>query len=151
MSDSKGIGLAPTNQPTRCRSVLIVEDDHDIRVTLQEFLEVEGYLVFSAANGRQGLELLGRIQPPGVVLLDFMMPLMNGQEFLRAKGEDPALARIPVVMISASKEAAAMPADAFLPKPISLEILLQVVTRFCASPISSPCADQTGLIKSDAE
>ena len=127
----------PTNQPTNsdCLSILIIEDDHDIRVSLRRALEFEGYYVFSATNGISGFELLKRIKPPGLILLDLMMPLMNGQGFLKKKNTDADLNRIPIVIMSASKDAEAIAAenDGFLQKPVDLKALLEVVHRFCGS------------------
>jgi CheY-like chemotaxis protein len=114
------------------KSVLLIEDDHDTRVSLRKILEAEGYFVFSAADGGAGLELLRRIKPPCLILLDCIMPMMNGHEFLEEIQRDPALHLIPVVVVSAFPEASKrMLAKAFIRKPIDLEVLLTVVREHC--------------------
>src|SRR5919206_1695644 len=80
--------------------VLVVEDDFAIRETLRELLEDEGYRVAWAANGKEALARLHE-RAPRVILLDLMMPVMDGWEFRVAQQRDPALASIPVVVISA--------------------------------------------------
>jgi len=109
-------------------TILIIEDDHDTRVTLRQTLETEGFYVFSAANGAQALALLQRIKPPSLILIDLMMPLMNGEEFLRAINVDPVLRLVPIVVVSAfTDEAKRLVANAFIQKPIDLKLLLRVI------------------------
>jgi two-component system chemotaxis response regulator CheY len=120
------------------RSILVIEDDHDTRVSLRQNLEREGYYVFSAANGRQGLELLKRIKPPCLILLDVVMPLMNGAEFIAAIKSDPVMHLIPVVLVSAFPDIAkTLVAKEFLQKPINLSVLLDIVSRHCPNGASS--------------
>ena len=117
---------------TPLKSVLVIEDDHDTRVSLRRILEVEGYFVFSAADGKQGLEIIRRIKPPCLILLDVIMPLMNGEEFLVEINNDPALHMIPVVLVSAFPETAKkLVAKAFVQKPIDLDALLNAVHQHC--------------------
>ena len=115
-----------------CRKVYIVEDDTELRRTLGEALEAQGYAVVSAANGAEALRALRTDEArPCLILLDLMMPVMNGYEFREHQRADPALAEIPVVVISAH-ERSGFEADEFLSKPIALRRLLAVVARFCA-------------------
>jgi CheY-like chemotaxis protein len=79
--------------------VLIVEDDEAIRETLRELLEFEGFEVATAANGREAVSQLQRTERPCLILLDLMMPVMNGWEFLRKRREDLTIATIPVVVV----------------------------------------------------
>lgn len=117
---------------TQLKSILVIEDDHDTRVSLRQSLESEGYFVFSAANGKQGWEILQRIKPPCLILLDVVMPIMNGEEFIRAIETDPLLHVIPVVIVSAFPDLAKpLIAEAFVQKPINLESLLSVVQKYC--------------------
>ena len=110
------------------KTILVIEDDHDTRVSLRTTLEREGYFVFSAANGRQGLETLQRIKPPCLILLDVVMPLMNGEEFMQALETDPDLHMIPVVVVSAFPDLAKkLVTKAFVQKPVDLKSLLRVV------------------------
>lgn len=114
------------------KSVLVIEDDHDTRVSIRQNLEAAGYFVFSAANGRQGLETLKRIKPPCLVLLDAVMPIMNGEEFLREMEADPNLHMIPVVVVSAFPDVAkTLVANAIVQKPINLKLLLDTVNKYC--------------------
>ncbi len=115
------------------KSILVVEDDHDTRVSLRNILEAEGYFVFSAANGKQALDFIKDIRPPCLILLDMVMPAMNGEEFVAAISSDSALHMIPVVLISAFPEVAnKVVAKSFMRKPIDLDALLNVVRHHCA-------------------
>jgi CheY-like chemotaxis protein len=84
------------------RRVVIVDDDHDLRQTLSEILNDEGYAVETAVNGREALDLLRRQGAPPVLVLDLMMPVMDGWQLLDQLRQDETLARIPVIIISAS-------------------------------------------------
>ncbi len=84
------------------RSILIVDDDADIRETLSEVLQDEGFRVVTAANGFEALIVLRGSQAPSMVLLDLMMPVMDGFRFLEERKKDPALASVPVAVITAS-------------------------------------------------
>ncbi|HEX9290552.1 MAG TPA: response regulator [Anaeromyxobacteraceae bacterium] len=117
------------------RQVMVIEDDFAIRETLRELLEEEGYHVVGAANGMEALDRLKAGRAPHLILLDLMMPIMDGWEFRSAQQLDPALAGIPVVVISAShgleQKVAGMSAAAFLAKPFELDALLETVERYC--------------------
>jgi CheY-like chemotaxis protein len=114
-------------------SVLVVEDDFDVRDALVPILEYEGHRVTSAANGREALERLHAMDPPSVILLDLMMPVMDGEGFRKEQLRDPSLASIPVVVVSAhpraEEKAAQMGAVACLAKPIDIDALLEHVRR----------------------
>jgi len=114
------------------KTILVVDDEYAIVDALQALLEDEGYTVISASDGREALERL-RETTPDLVLLDLMMPEMDGRETLRVIRADPALAHLPVVVMSAAKHALArMPAheaSATLPKPFAVERLLEVIER----------------------
>lgn len=117
------------------RTVLIVEDDNSTREVLQSILEAEGYHVASVANGREAINYLHRNGRPCLILLDLMMPVMNGWEFRSQQKRDPALAAIPVVVCSAigdiQQEVSLIGAQGCLQKPIDTEQLLNTVSRFC--------------------
>jgi CheY-like chemotaxis protein len=115
------------------RSVLVVEDDDDIREALHELLAQEGFAVHTARDGQEGLEVLARLAPPCVVLLDMMMPRMDGAAFLRERARSAALTAIPVVVMSAAARpplAGEHVAD-FLKKPYELEQLLSRLRELC--------------------
>lgn len=117
------------------KTVLVVEDDRDIRWALTEGLESEGYNVVTAQDGREGLDKV-RLEPrPHLVLLDFMMPVMTGREFLDHLLADQALKSIPVVIVSATTGSfSTQGATEVLRKPFDLDILLGVVARLTATP-----------------
>jgi CheY-like chemotaxis protein len=114
------------------RPVLVVDDDPDIRETLRFVLEDAGYPVYSAENGQEALAILANAERlPGLILLDLMMPVMSGDEMLRALKKVKALAQIPVTIVTAS--GAPMPplASGLLKKPVDLDVLLRIVERSC--------------------
>ena len=115
--------------------VLVVEDDPDIRATLCEALDDHGYASVGAANGAEALDYLRNApETPCLILLDLMMPVMDGQTFRNEQRADPRLAEIPVIVISAyrdvEKYATELAAD-YLAKPVRLDALLDVARRHC--------------------
>lgn len=115
-----------------CQSVLVVEDDEDIRTAMIDILESEGYHAVSATNGQEALELLRKINKPCLVLLDMMMPIMNGREFLDKIMEDSILAPIPVLIVSAiADKSDTEGAVGFLKKPVDIDMVLKMVDRYC--------------------
>ncbi len=119
--------------------ILIVDDDNDLRAMLRLALEHEGYEASCAANGREALALLRASgNRPCLVLLDVMMPVMNGWDVLESIAKDRALQEIPVVVMSGhlrdrrERERASRAPGMFLQKPISLDKLLSVVSQFCS-------------------
>jgi CheY-like chemotaxis protein len=134
---ASGTDAEPTMTEPACdRRVLIVEDDRDVRDSLLEVLEDNEYRPVAAANGQEALEQLRQMScPPCLILLDVMMPVMDGWQFRAEQRDDPSLSAIPVVVISAHASAAEaaqkMSAAGFLKKPVRLESLLQTVERYC--------------------
>jgi CheY-like chemotaxis protein len=115
------------------KTVLLVEDDLDIRDSLQDLLEEEGYDVVPASHGKQAIEFLelSRQCRPDVVILDLFMPLVTGSQVLEAMRRDPSLAKIPVIVISATSHTEKPPgAAAFIKKPIALDHLFATVREF---------------------
>jgi CheY-like chemotaxis protein len=108
--------------------VLVVDDDPDIRETLREVIEAEGFAVMCAADGQEAMELLRQGIRPSLIVLDLMMPTMSGWEVLAAVRAERALADLPVAVISASGGRAPPPgATCFMRKPIDLDTLLDLV------------------------
>src|SRR3954465_454755 len=119
------------------KTVLVVEDDPDIRDIVQDLLESEGYDVVPASHGRQALEFLSEVKTtarPDLVILDMMMPLIDGRQVLETMQQDPMLASIPVLVISAVAREKPAGAAAFLRKPVSLEKLFETVRSFVNRP-----------------
>src|SRR5688572_22529593 len=119
------------------KDILVVEDDECIRETLAELLTEEGYRVVEASNGKEALTKLQRTERPCLILLDLMMPVMNGWAFRAAQRADPALASIPVVVLTGvadgQREASALDAAQCLLKPFEFDPLLEVVKTHCGN------------------
>ncbi len=115
----------------RAPNILLVEDDFDLADVIVEVLRTEGYRVSYAPDGKAALELLKEQELPDLILLDLMMPNMNGWEFREAQMRDARIAKIPVVVLSATGERA-RPIDAalVLRKPVTLETLLRAAQEF---------------------
>jgi CheY-like chemotaxis protein len=113
--------------------VLVVEDERTIREGLQELLAADGYDVIAAAGGEEALELLRAGTRPDLVVMDLMMPEVSGADLLAAMRADPALAEIPVVIVSAVG-GALKPVPgvvAIFPKPWNGPRLLETIRQHC--------------------
>lgn len=117
------------------RSILLVEDDKDIRELLRTLLQLQGYTVNMAGNGQEALDFLLRGDRPNVILLDLMMPVMSGQQFCEIRKANPELLNIPVVILSADTAAAqkapSLGANAGLTKPVDFGELVQLIDKIC--------------------
>ena len=113
-------------------TVLVVDDDPDVRVLLEMCLVLEGFDVMTASNGRHALLRLNEMHP-ALILLDLMMPVMDGYTFLEERRRDPQLSSIPVVIITAGAHVDPGRAhDArILTKPIRTEALMAIVSEIC--------------------
>ena len=114
--------------------VLIVNDDPDLLDVTSFVIETEGMAVETARNGAEALALLRAGRQPWLVLLDLMMPVMNGWEFLAAIANDPLLQELPVVVLTAAEHAQIPGALEVLSKPMDLKELLRVVERYVRGP-----------------
>jgi CheY-like chemotaxis protein len=115
----------------RVALILVVDDEFSVAEVLQSVLADAGHEVVTAVNGRQGLELLGK-KLPDLVLLDFMMPIMDGLAMLKAMKQDPAYRKVPAVVMSSLPESAVAEAArgmyaAFLRKPFKLAAVTNTV------------------------
>ena len=123
---------------TMAKLILIVEDDCDVAQSLAEVLEISGYCTAIAANGREALDHLQKNTHPDLILLDMMMPVMNGWQFREEQRKVPALDSIPVVVVTADGDArgkaAAIQAAGHLRKPVTIDSLLNEVERVCGVP-----------------
>jgi len=115
--------------PLQGLRLLVVEDDETILASLCDLLREEGATLVTAANGRDALTTLRASEPPDLILLDLMMPVMDGWEFRIAQRADRALCSIPLIALSAdsSAKARAIAADAYLRKPFELEGLVMTI------------------------
>jgi CheY-like chemotaxis protein len=108
--------------------VLVVDDDPDIRETIASLLEDHGFEVFTARHGQDALAQLHAVGAPDLILLDLLMPVMDGVEFIQALREaNGPLAKVPVVVVSASATVRPPPDILVVRKPFGLERLLDVV------------------------
>jgi CheY-like chemotaxis protein len=135
-------GERPSARPAE-RRVLVVDDDPSIQGFLAEALADEGYGVRTAGNGREALAILGEWLPD-LILLDLMMPEMDGWDFRAAQRTMPAVASVPVIVLSATRDLAAkvqtLGAAEVFAKPFDLEKLLGTIERITGAPRTS----QTG-------
>lgn len=114
------------------QSILVVDDDVDLRTAVTEFLDDEEFAVHVARNGREALDWLHHTRTlPSAIILDLSMPVMDGREFLTVRRDDPVLAQIPVVVVSAEHDASDLArredVSEVLRKPFSLDHLLTAI------------------------
>ncbi len=113
-------------------TVLVVDDNADAVAALAQILEYEGYAVATALDGREALEYLDTHPPPNLIILDLMMPGMDGWEFRAEIAKLPIFATVPIVVMTALADSAKIDADALIAKPIDLKRLLRVMDRLLA-------------------
>jgi CheY-like chemotaxis protein len=123
--------------------IVIVEDDIDVRETLAEVLSEEGYEIAAFAGGQAALQHLQSVEVlPALILLDLMMPTMDGWQFRQAQKQFQKLQKVPTVILSADgnidRNMLALAANGYLRKPIHIKTLLQLVESFCGPPQVMP-------------
>ncbi|HLL03935.1 MAG TPA: response regulator [Myxococcaceae bacterium] len=114
------------------QTILLVEDDSDLRVAMVTLLEAEGFEVVTANDGLMGLKQLERIHSPCLILLDWWLPLLSGNEFLSRLRGDPVWQGVPVVVLTASEAMPSARVEGFLRKPFTVSHLLELVYRQCS-------------------
>lgn len=114
-------------------TVLVIEDEKELREMMCEALELNGYAVVTANEGQEALEAIERIEHLCLVLLDLLMPGMNGWDFFDKMRARPELADVPVVVHSSVPSRAPAGVARVLQKPLELDRLLSVVQEFCAA------------------
>ncbi len=128
-------GMEQKKQHAAPATVLVVEDDYAVQEYLLLVLEEAGYNVALANNGLDALRYLEAHPLPSLILLDLMMPVINGWAFRAAQQREPTLAAIPVVMMSAGTNdeihAHALGAAAYIAKPMTPDALIATVARYC--------------------
>ena len=124
-----------TNQLAVAQRILVVDDDRSIRESVVALLQTDGYDARGVENGREALRVLRAGYDASLVLLDMMMPVMDGWDFRLAQRHDPTLAKIPVVVLTAVVdpvlEATKLRAVAGFRKPLDVYALLDVVSEYC--------------------
>lgn len=139
-------------QAARPAGILLVEDDRDVREAIAEVLEEEGFQVSRARTGVDALEQLGKSHRlPAAIVLDLMMPLMDGWEFWSLQQSHYEWASIPVVVISADTNAkdksSALRPVACLRKPLDIDELLAILTRVTGAGAAAPTPSGGGALK----
>jgi two-component system, chemotaxis family, chemotaxis protein CheY len=118
-----------------CRRLLLIEDDESMHEVLRALLESEGYEVIGAADGHEALDRLRGGAAPSLIVLDLMLPRMDGFEFRARQRANPAWADIPVVVYSGMDRLAdrvrVLEPSAWFPKPVDPESLLGAIEKFC--------------------
>lgn len=119
-------------------TILVVDDHEDVRMALETLLTSQGYGVVTACEGEEALDRLRGGLRPCVILLDLMMPKLDGWQFRHAQLADPVLARIPVIAFSGHEalreRASEMGITEVCSKPVDPDQLLRLVKRYCSSP-----------------
>lgn len=113
-------------------TVLLVEDELELRELMQEALELNGYRVVAAADGAEALALVSSVERVCLVILDLLMPRMDGWEFCARARSQPQLAGVPIVVHSSSVAEPPAGANGVLRKPVELDQLLSTVRQYCA-------------------
>ena len=122
----------PGDDKTRERhQILVVDDDEGIREAMVSILQVMGYSVASANNGKDALDYLRNAATPDLIISDLAMPIMDGRQFRREQVKEPRLAKIPVIVVSALSDQTDIDANEIFIKPVEVEILLAAVDRYC--------------------
>ena len=116
--------------------ILLAEDDEDLREAMVDTLNDAGYSVEAVRNGREALEWLqDTANPPKLILLDLMMPVMDGWQFLDEREKTPKVAAVPVIVLSANGSFVAKSETVpFLQKPVKVVPLLALVATYCSAP-----------------
>ena len=124
-------------QPGTGKSILLVEDDELIRRAMQMVLEWEGYKVDCAGNGQEALDYLRAGNRPSLIVLDVMMPVLDGEQFRREQSRDINLASIPVIIVSAATFAETVNAAQHIRKPFEVQELLDAIHHQIAPALGS--------------
>lgn len=127
-----------------CNPILIIEDERDARESLRQLLQLEGFHATTAENGKVGLEMIQNDQQPCLILLDLMMPVMNGWQFLEALNNDHqhVLRSVPLIVISAAADVGETPQSLgcrVMRKPLDFDQLLRAAREHCSGTSDASC------------
>jgi CheY-like chemotaxis protein len=111
--------------------ILVIDDDEGVREAMVSILEVMGYSVASAINGKEALDYLRDAATPDLIISDLAMPVMDGRQFRREQVKEPRLAKIPVIVVSALSDQTDIDANEIFIKPVEVDLLLAAVNRYC--------------------
>lgn len=115
------------------KSIMVVDDDSDIRESVRDLLESKGYDVLTAANGLEALAQLQKGARPALILLDLMMPVMDGYQFVAEQRKSATFGQIPILVVTANmrsgQNAASIGANGYVQKPFKNRVLLESVER----------------------
>ena len=121
---------------TECKRILVVDDDELIREALKELLEIKGYSVSTATTGQEALNLIDRPSNIGLIILDLMMPVMDGQTFINIQQKNGNPVKIPIVVLSGISDQVNIPGVLkCLKKPVDLQSLLKIIEQTCGSSL----------------
>jgi CheY-like chemotaxis protein len=112
-------------------TVLVIEDESDLREMMRDALELNGYAVVTAVDGQDALDKISGIENLGLVILDLLMPVMNGWDFVERMRQRAELASVPVVVHSSAPSPALPGVTRILQKPLLFERLISVVREYC--------------------
>ncbi len=118
----------------RCAAVLVVEDDPEIQDMVRAVLQAEGYRVDVASNGKEALEVLADLPRPCLLLVDLLMPVMDGWQLMKALKDKDAFANIPVAVVSGAADRGGLEGTRVLKKPIDMQSLLDTVRDLAGDP-----------------
>jgi CheY-like chemotaxis protein len=119
--------------------VLLIEDDTDIQNYLKSVLEVQGFHVETANNGKEGLDLLEHGHVPEIIILDLSMPIMDGEKFLERQRSNPSFGSLPVIAMTGAKDKdRPRQADEFLRKPIDINVLMNALKKYLEAEAPAP-------------
>lgn len=125
--------LAPSQTTPQRPTILVIEDEADLREGIRDALELNGYTVVAATDGQDALEQLESLQPPCIVLMDLVMPRMNGWELCEALRLRPGYRDVPIIVHSSSPLPAPGGATRVVTKPLTFTKLLGLVSEYCPS------------------
>ncbi len=137
--DASGARRAPSGGPTffaARQRLMLVEDDFMLRAHMSELLAAEGYLVSCAADGVEALERLDREPPPAAIVLDIVMPKMNGLSFREVQLQSPTLREIPTIAVTAlagAPDVRGLGFEEILQKPVHFDRLVEALAKLCPS------------------